>query len=172
MTEANETLQNHLTDEKIRELVDREMKETLNYEFELRVNRERPWQDNELEKHLASRQRIASDIREQAAHADYRGVKNLVSGILEQEGIKVSEKSTDYKKLCDALMKGIAKAYDEAGSIDFHRLPAISRKLKEARPLSSRSNLPLLPANRPPSPKPLRNISRPRRIAVNGKSPA
>jgi integrase len=129
MTEANETLQSHLTDEKIRELVDREMKETLNYEFELRVNRERPWQDNELEKHLASRQRIASDIREQAAHADYRGVKNLVSGILEQEGIKVSEKSTDYKKLCDALMKGIAKAYDEAGSIDFSPLAS---KLSEA----------------------------------------
>lgn len=99
-------LMSELTDQKIREIVQQNLSAALEDAEEGRINRSVPLTENGIKDQEFNFFYLKTEARQQLASSDYRTVSNHAASLLQEWGIDVDEKSTQFRKLCRELLKG------------------------------------------------------------------
>ena len=94
-----------LDQKKIQELVDRHVKETLEYIDEEPLMREHPITFEEADAYAQTTELITLELQEALVKGDFKQVGHIADGLLEDDGITgISKNSMDYKRLCREVL--------------------------------------------------------------------
>ena len=94
---------------KIREIADKYIQDHLELYHRDRVDRERPFTEDELETHLEVLLFQGSDRFEELQNHNFKGISKTVDNVLDEHGVKVDRDSEVYRDLCHALLRADVK---------------------------------------------------------------
>ncbi len=90
---------------KINKIIKTFIRDFLDEEEEMRINRERPYTDEDLDHRAEFLGLHQSDLKESLAKCDYRPASKHADDCIEQHRLEVPKGSEDYNRLCRELLK-------------------------------------------------------------------
>ncbi|WP_319526026.1 site-specific integrase [uncultured Desulfosarcina sp.] len=94
-----------LDQSKINAIIRGFIKDSLDEEEEVRINRQRPLTEEEIDQRASFLGSLEADSREALAKSDFRPAENITDETIQQQGLDIEKGSTDYRTLSRELMK-------------------------------------------------------------------
>ena len=103
-----------LTDQHIKSIAKKWLKQTLEQYEEIRLRRQEPWTSQQLEEYLGNLDHDASRYTDQLLKGNYELVEIGAQELLVDSGIQGVEKgSLDFRRLCSTLLKAMIAVFME-----------------------------------------------------------
>ena len=94
-----------LDQSKINDIIKSFIKDSLDAEEYIRINRQKPFTEDEIDKRANFLGFLEADRREALAKSDYRPIEGTIDAAVEQHELDIEKGSEDYRKLSREIMK-------------------------------------------------------------------
>lgn len=101
-----------LDQSKINDIIRGFIKDSLDEETDIRISRQRPLTDDEIDQRAEFLGSLQADRREALAKSDYRPAANLTDDALQTHGLDIEKGSEDYKRLSHELLMAQIKVLE------------------------------------------------------------